>query len=120
MNGTPYNEFPSAEVDVDSPARFYMDHDGNGDMCLWLDYGPDDQFPVCLLREHSIAPELWDAAVRMLVVDDVSVEQVAEAIHMHAGITESYRVMRPIRLAQARAALSAFGAMVPPAKEVGE
>lgn len=110
-------------VDVEAPARYYMDHDGDGVMCLWLDYGPGDEFPVSLLREGSVAPELWDAAVRMLVVDDVSIEMVARAIH--AASTEIAREMndeslvslpwtlfRDVRIRQARAALEAFGAVV--------
>lgn len=107
-------------VNVEAPTRYFMDHDADGIMCLWLDYGPGDEFPVCLLREGSIAPELWDAAVRMLIVDDASVYQVALAIHHAADSTYSqdepkipFTLVREIRMMQARAAIRAFGAIPP-------
>jgi hypothetical protein len=108
---------PSADVDVNTPARFYMDADGDGGMCLWLDYGPEDRFPVCLLREHGVSPEVWDAAVRMLVVDEVTVERVALAIHSAldaiAPDGPPFSHLRDIRLLQAHAAIAAFGGIVP-------
>jgi hypothetical protein len=108
---------PSADVDVDAPARFYMDRDGDGAMCLWLDYGPEDQFPVCLLREHGVPPEVWDAAVRQLVVDEVAVERVAIAIHgaLDAIVPDGppFSRLRDIRLLQAYAAIAAFGGVIP-------